>query len=106
MAQPAPQRQQLIDLHGRAGQDKNAHGRMHGRRCAGSPAATTENGSRHNQRVIVTTLHQMKAAAEAHTLQSPALLIVGEQAERALKFGWFGAPAIDARQSVSLRAVA
>jgi uroporphyrin-III C-methyltransferase/precorrin-2 dehydrogenase/sirohydrochlorin ferrochelatase len=77
----------------------------HGR-SGRTPVALVENGSRSDQRVIVTTLNQMKTAAESHALQSPALLIIGEQAERALKFGWFGAPALDARQIASLRAVA
>lgn len=79
----------------------------HGR-SGRTPVALVENGSRNNQRVIVSTLAEMKIAAQTHALQSPALLIIGEQAERALKFGWFGAAAIDARTATpsALRAVA
>jgi uroporphyrin-III C-methyltransferase / precorrin-2 dehydrogenase / sirohydrochlorin ferrochelatase len=73
-----------------------------------TPVAMIENGSRSDQRVIVSTLAHMAAAAQMHELKAPALLIIGEQAERALKFGWFGAPVIDARsaQPSSLRAAA
>ncbi len=79
----------------------------HGR-SGGTPVAMIENGSRGNQRVIVATLSNMAVAAAAHAITAPALLIIGQQAERALRFGWFGAPAIDARGPVpaSLRAVA
>jgi uroporphyrin-III C-methyltransferase / precorrin-2 dehydrogenase / sirohydrochlorin ferrochelatase len=68
----------------------------HGR-SGRTPVAFIENGSRNNQRVIVTQLDQMQSAAEHHALQAPALLIIGAQAERALRFGWYGTPAIDAR---------
>ncbi len=73
-----------------------------------TPVALVENGSRRDQRVIVTTLAAMSSAALQHALQSPALLIIGDQARCALHYGWFGADAIDARPALphSLRAVA
>ncbi len=79
----------------------------HGR-SGRTPVAFVENGSRSEQRVLVTRLDQMHATAERYQLRAPALVIIGQQAERALRFGWFGNAAIDTRALpiADLRAVA
>jgi len=87
----------LVIYMGVAGTDRTARELIRHGRPARTPVAMIENGSRGDQRVIVSTLASMHAAAIEHRLSAPALLIIGEQAERALRFGWFGAPAIDAR---------
>lgn len=98
----------LVIYMGVASIAHNAQQLIRNGRSSRTPVALVENGSRADQRVIVATLANMACAASTHKLKSPALLIIGEQAERALHFGWFGAPAIDAREplQVSLRAVA
>jgi uroporphyrin-III C-methyltransferase/precorrin-2 dehydrogenase/sirohydrochlorin ferrochelatase len=92
----------LVIYMGVAGIAASARELVRHGRSGRTPVALVENGSRRTQRVIVTTLADMAAAAEEQALAAPALLIIGEQAERALRFGWFGAPMIDARPS-SLR---
>ena len=63
----------------------------HGREPA-TPIAFIENGSRPEQRVILGTLDEAVALADAHRLESPALLIIGEVAALAAELHWFGAP--------------
>ncbi len=62
-----------------------AHGRD-----PSTPFALIENGSRAEQRVIAGRLRELAAAARAHAVQSPALLIVGEVAALARTLHWFG----------------
>ena len=69
-----------------------AHGR-----AATTPFAIVENGSRPEQRVITGTLAQLPEIAHAHSVQSPALLILGEVAALAERLHWFGAAPIDGR---------
>jgi uroporphyrin-III C-methyltransferase/precorrin-2 dehydrogenase/sirohydrochlorin ferrochelatase len=69
-------------------------------RAAGLPATTPvaaiENGTRPEQRVIVTTLGAMAGLADRHALASPALLIIGSVAGLAADHAWFGSdPIID-----------
>jgi uroporphyrin-III C-methyltransferase/precorrin-2 dehydrogenase/sirohydrochlorin ferrochelatase len=62
-----------------------------------TPAALVENGSRPEQRVIVTELAALAAAARRHAISTPALLFVGEVAGLALRLAWFGRePVVDA----------
>ena len=67
-----------------------AHGR--GRAV---PAALIERGSTPQQRVLLATLSTIAAAARAHAIVAPAVLIVGEQAARARDFSWYGSSPID-----------
>jgi uroporphyrin-III C-methyltransferase / precorrin-2 dehydrogenase / sirohydrochlorin ferrochelatase len=62
----------------------------HGRSPA-TPVALVENGSRPDQRVVVSTLSELASAAVVHGVHSPALLIVGEVAGLATRLHWFGA---------------
>ncbi|HEY7885229.1 MAG TPA: uroporphyrinogen-III C-methyltransferase, partial [Cellvibrionaceae bacterium] len=43
-----------------------------------TPAAIIENGCRHNQRVVITTLGELAVAVSESAVQSPALIMVGE----------------------------
>ncbi|MGJ7901591.1 siroheme synthase CysG [Lysobacter sp. 1R34A] len=61
----------------------------HGR-AASTPFALIENGSRPEQRVVTGTLAELAERAQAHRVQSPALLIVGEVAALAARLHWFG----------------
>ena len=67
-------------------------------RSPATPVALIENGGRPEQRVIVTDIDTVVAAASDHQLQSPALTIVGEVATKALDNHWYGSPPIDARR--------
>jgi uroporphyrin-III C-methyltransferase/precorrin-2 dehydrogenase/sirohydrochlorin ferrochelatase len=59
-----------------------------------TPVAVVENGTRSEQRVIVSTLRDLGGLAERHSLQSPTLLIVGEVAALAGRLAWFGSAPI------------
>ena len=64
-------------------------------RAGSTPVAIVENGTRGEQRVIVTQLCDLDGClAERHRLVSPALLIVGDVAALAERLAWFGAPPI------------
>jgi len=62
-----------------------AHGR-----AADTPFALVENGSRPEQRVVAGTLATLAEQAQAHGIQAPALLIVGEVAALGAKLHWYG----------------
>lgn len=55
-----------------------------------TPCALVENGSRAHQRTLHATLGSMAEQARAHTIQSPALLIVGEATRLGRQLAWFG----------------
>lgn len=59
-----------------------------------TPAALVENGTRDNQRVIVTELSDLPGAAKRHSVGSPSMLFVGDVAALATKLHWFGAAPI------------
>ena len=61
------------------------------------PVAIIENGTRREQRVIVTTLGHLPRSAARHAARSPALLIIGDVAGLAATLHWFGAAPIDDR---------
>lgn len=61
---------------------------------ATTPFALIERGSRNDQRVIAGRLDGLAASARAHGVASPALLILGEVAARAVDLQWFGAPVL------------
>ena len=64
-------------------------------RAADTPVAAIENGTRSDQRVVVSTVDQLADLAHAHALRSPSLLIIGEVASLAQTLAWFGdAPVI------------
>ena len=72
-------------------------------RGAQTPVAAIENGTRANQRVVVSTLEHLAGLADAHGLRSPALLIVGEVAAFAQTLAWFGAAPVIAHQVPAVR---
>jgi uroporphyrin-III C-methyltransferase/precorrin-2 dehydrogenase/sirohydrochlorin ferrochelatase len=55
------------------------------------PAAIIEHGTTDRQRVIMTTLGSLAAAAERHAIGSPALVLIGHTTRHAKRFAWFGA---------------
>ena len=59
-------------------------------RGAETPVALVENGTRPGQRVIAGTLADLAGLIQAHKVQSPALLIIGEVAALAGRLAWFG----------------
>ncbi|MDB6164428.1 MAG: hypothetical protein JWL98_1860, partial [Xanthomonadaceae bacterium] len=59
-----------------------------------TPCALIENGSLSSQRVFVADLDSLVDLAIAQSVQSPALLIVGEVAALATQLHWFGAAPI------------
>ena len=66
-------------------------------RAADTPVAAIENGTRSDQRVIVSSLDGIAELAGVHSLRSPALLIVGEVAAFARTLAWFGDAPVIAR---------
>ncbi len=52
--------------------------------------AIVENGSRPEQRVVLTTLRALGSAEDGAHIRSPALVIVGEVAALAEELHWFG----------------
>ncbi|HET9693204.1 MAG TPA: siroheme synthase CysG [Steroidobacteraceae bacterium] len=74
-----------------------AHGRS-----PQTPVAIVENGSRPEQRVLLTTLADLEDAGRDAQVQSPALVIVGEVAALAERLHWFGsAPVVWRRLSAA-----
>jgi uroporphyrin-III C-methyltransferase/precorrin-2 dehydrogenase/sirohydrochlorin ferrochelatase len=62
-----------------------------------TPAALVQDGTRPQQRVVVTTLAVLPDAARRQDIASPAMLFIGEAAGFAKRLGWFGdAPVVDA----------
>lgn len=59
-----------------------------------TPVALVENGTRDNQRVIVTELSDLPGAAKRHSVGSPSMLFVGDVAALAAKLHWYGAAPI------------
>ncbi|WP_103035590.1 siroheme synthase CysG [Castellaniella caeni] len=55
-----------------------------------TPCAIVENGSRPEQRVLHATLDTIETQAQAHAIQSPALVIVGDVTALGAELGWFG----------------
>ena len=67
-------------------------------RASSTPVAIVENGTRHEQRVVVTDIAALDEVAKRHQVQSPALLIVGEVAALADRLAWYGStPILDTR---------
>ena len=61
-----------------------------------TPSAIVENGTRPEQRVVVTMLAALPDAARRQGIAPPAMLFVGEVARFATRLGWFGgAPVAD-----------
>ena len=69
---------------------------------AATPFVLVENGSRAAQRVVTGTLDQLPEAANAHTVGSPALLILGEVAALAQTLHWHGPPPLVVPRDVSM----
>lgn len=67
-----------------------------------TPVALVENGTRERQRVVVTELTDLPAAAQRHSVGSPSMLFVGDVAALATKLHWFGAaPIVENSRRVS-----
>ncbi len=66
---------------------------VHGR-SGRTPVAIVENGSRPEQRVLLTTLAELEDAGREQQVRSPALVIVGEVAALAARLHWYGTPPV------------
>ena len=60
-----------------------------------TPAALVENGTRMEQRVVVSELSDLPDAARHHNIGSPAMLFIGAVAAFASRLGWFGRAPLD-----------
>jgi uroporphyrin-III C-methyltransferase/precorrin-2 dehydrogenase/sirohydrochlorin ferrochelatase len=88
----ATDRQTLAIYMGVAGLDELQRELIaHGRNPA-TPFALVENGTRREQRVVTGTLAELPERARAHSVRSPALLILGEVAALANSLQWYGSP--------------
>jgi len=99
----AADRQTLAVYMGVAGLERLRARLLEHGRAPGTPFALVENGSRPEQRVVTGTLAQLPELARAHSVRSPALLILGEVASLAGTLHWFGSPPL-AAQAVAARA--
>lgn len=66
---------------------------QHGR-SGRTPVAIVENGSRPEQRVLLTTLAELEDAGRDQQVRSPSLVIVGEVAALAARLHWYGKPPV------------
>ena len=66
-------------------------------RAPDTPVAAIENGTRADQRVIVSSVDRMEDLPRTHALRSPSLLIIGEVAAFAETLAWFGDQPLIAR---------
>ena len=98
----ARERQTLAVYMGVAGLDTLRDKLIAYGRAAATPFVLVENGSRAAQRVVTGTLDQLPEAANAHTVGSPALLILGEVAALAGALHWHGAPPLALPRDVSM----
>ncbi len=57
---------------------------------AGTPVAVIENGTRPEQRVLLTDLGGLAGTVASSAVQSPSLLVIGDTAAEAARLGWFG----------------
>ena len=73
-------------------------------RAGSTPIALIENGSRPEQRVLLGELAELVELAAFHTVQSPALLIIGEVAALGHALHWYGAPPLRMPSSPALTA--
>lgn len=71
-------------------------------RSPSTPFALIENGSRPQQRVVSGPLSELSRRANAHAVQSPSLLVIGEVAGLADSLHWFGAPPLTAAATASM----
>jgi uroporphyrin-III C-methyltransferase/precorrin-2 dehydrogenase/sirohydrochlorin ferrochelatase len=98
----ATERQTLAIYMGVAGLDELQRELIARGRDPGTPFALIENGSRREQRVVTGTLADLPQRARAHSVQSPALLILGEVAALADTLHWFGSPPLGAAERDAL----
>jgi uroporphyrin-III C-methyltransferase/precorrin-2 dehydrogenase/sirohydrochlorin ferrochelatase len=87
----AQERQTVAFYMGVAGLGRIRDGLTAHGRAASTPVAIVENGSRPEQRVVLSTLGDLEQAGRDGQVQSPALVIVGEVAALAARLHWFGA---------------
>jgi uroporphyrin-III C-methyltransferase/precorrin-2 dehydrogenase/sirohydrochlorin ferrochelatase len=59
-------------------------------RAPDTPVAAIENGTRSDQRVIISSIERLADLAQTHALRSPSLLIIGEVAAFGQTLAWFG----------------
>jgi uroporphyrin-III C-methyltransferase/precorrin-2 dehydrogenase/sirohydrochlorin ferrochelatase len=59
-----------------------------------TPVAIVENGSLPSQRVVLTELVGLAEAVREHSIESPALLIIGKVASLANRLNWFSNPPV------------
>jgi len=86
----AQERQTLAFYMGVAGIDRIRDQLVGHGRPASTPFAIIENGTRPQQRVVTGVLADLSALARSHSVQAPALLVIGEVAALALTLHWFG----------------
>lgn len=93
----ARERQTIALYMGVAGLDRIRDQLMQHGRSGHTPVAIVENGSRPEQRIVVTTLADLERAGHELQVCSPALVIVGEVAALAERLHWYGTPPVVAR---------
>jgi uroporphyrin-III C-methyltransferase/precorrin-2 dehydrogenase/sirohydrochlorin ferrochelatase len=86
----AQERHTVALYMGVAGLHRIRDGLMQHGRSGQTPVAIVENGSRPEQRVLLTTLAELEDAGREQNVRSPALVIVGEVAALAARLHWYG----------------
>jgi uroporphyrin-III C-methyltransferase/precorrin-2 dehydrogenase/sirohydrochlorin ferrochelatase len=90
----AQERQTVALYMGVAGLDRIRDRLMAHGRSGQTPVAIVENGSRPEQRVLLTTLAELADTGREQQVRSPALVIVGEVAALAARLHWYGTPPV------------
>ena len=99
----AQERQTLAFYMGVAGLEVIQQRLLQAGRNATTPFALVENGSRPEQRVLTGTLGDLPDTARLHSVQAPALLIIGEVATLASRLHWFSAAPLTITSSPSAK---
>jgi uroporphyrin-III C-methyltransferase/precorrin-2 dehydrogenase/sirohydrochlorin ferrochelatase len=66
------------------------------------PLAVVEHGTTEQQRVILSTLAGLPTLAEEHTVESPALLLIGKTVRYAERYAWFNPRLLHSGQASAL----
>jgi len=70
-------------------------------RVPSTPVAIIENGTRHNQRVVLGTLADLPDMVDQHSVVSPSLIVVGEVVGLAHDLSWFKSESYIVHQSTA-----
>ena len=81
--------QTLVIYMGLANLPQIVHDLVEAGRPGNTPAAVVEHGTTSRQRTIITSIDELQQAVEQHTIEPPAMLIIGAVVSLADELEWF-----------------